>query len=404
MVKLPTREVATGELVSGIVGTVDIGNLIGQVINLNQDITRSQEVLDRITSYVTKTLPSLLVNVKKRASETNTELISEAKTFLPSYLRFIVNNVRNQSAQSASGFTMTATMLAQETKLYTALNQVDLLSTVLFDIPALIAKTKAVRYWNKELGPEYPSEKDNFMLYRLGKWSKTDFVNYLREEQGFKPSDAENITEIREWQIGQPNLRDAYLWYSMGYKNFDWFKTLAKKGFGFKEDDISALVDVLDYNPSISEMLRLSDLIPLEPKWVENNLKELGVPEEDRPIYLSAIEKRQIRDEVNKAWSIILDNYAWGLHTEKDLRSLLDVWKFSKSEIDIRVQIGELTKFKLRVKLLRDAEIYLYRQGVIPEEELLSRLVNIGIAKDIANAIVRYEACKKGNDWEIPEG
>jgi hypothetical protein len=403
MVKLPTREVATGELVSGIVGTVDIGNLISQAINLKTDMDRSQEILDRISKYVTDTLPSLLTNAKDRASEANTQLLSEAKTFLPSYLRFIINNIRNQSAQAAAGFTMSATMLAEETKLYTALNQVDLLSTVLFDIPALIAKTKAVRYWNKELAPEYPSERDGFMLYRLGKWSKTDFINFLREDQGIKSTDAENITDMREFQIGKPSLRDAYLMVQKGYKNKQYFYDIAIKGFGFTKEDAEALYNHFSYDFSPSELLRLSDLIPLESSWIDKKLTANGLDSTDRAIFKAAIEKRTVRDEIDKAWSLLLDAYQWGLFSQADLTDLLENWNFSQTEIDLRLQTGELLKLKLRVKLLRDAEVYLYRQGVITETDLLTRLVNIGIAKDIANAIVRYEACKKGIDWEIPE-
>jgi len=219
MVKLPTREVATGELVSGIVGTVDIGSIIERAINLQQDISRSGEIRDRILNYVNNILPSLSSDARSRATKNGQELLADAQMFLPSYLSFITKNLFNQAAQSASGFSMSATMLAEETKVYTALNQVDLLSTVLLDIPALIAKTKAVRYWNKELAPDYPSERDAFMLYRLGKWSRNYFVDYLREDLGIKSSDAETITDMREFQIGKPSLRDAYLMVQKGYKD-----------------------------------------------------------------------------------------------------------------------------------------------------------------------------------------
>jgi hypothetical protein len=402
MVKLPTREVATGELVSGIVGTVDIGNLIQTAINLNEDIRRGNEISQRIVDYVTKTLPTLLADAKDRARSSPQEIINDAETFLGSYLSFITRNIQNQAVQSAGGFRIAATMLGQETKLYTALNQVDLASTVLLDIPALIAKTKATRYWNKELSPEYPSEKDSFMLYRLGKWSKSDFINYLREEQGLKPSDAENITEIREWQTGRPSLRDAYILVQKGLKPKQYFYDLAVKGFGFTKEDADALYQHFSYDFSPSELLRLSDLIPLESRWIEKKLNAVGMDSEDKAVFKSALEKRTIRDETSKIWGLILDAYQWGLFTEKDLQNLLENWNFSKTEIDLRLQTGELLKLKLRVKLLRDAEIYLYRHGVLTETELLARLINLGISKDIANAVVRYEAAKKGLEWEMP--
>jgi hypothetical protein len=404
MVKLPTREVATGELVSSIVGTIDIGSLLETVVSLSQDISRSNQITQRITDYVTKTLPSLLNNAKYIASRTPQEIIINAQTLLPSYLSFITRNIQNQAVQSAGGFRITATMLGEETKIYTALNQVDLASTVLLDIPASIAKTKAVRYWNKELCPEYPAEKDSFMLYRLGKWSKSDFINYLREEQGLKPLDAENIAEMREWQIGRPSLREAYLMMRKGIKGPQYFYDLATKGYGFTHQDAIDIYKHFSYDFSPSELLRLSDLIPLDSMWIEKKLDAVGMDTEDKTVFKTALEKRTIRDETNKIWGLVLDAYQWGLFTEKDLQDLLENWKFSQTEINLRLQTGELLKLKLRVKLLRDAEIYLYRQGRLTETNLLTRLINLGISKDIANAIVRYEAAKKGVDWEIPEG
>jgi hypothetical protein len=404
MVKLPAREIATGELVSGIVGTVDVGNIIAAAVNLNEDIKRSNEVRDRLLNYVTITLPSLIKDARKRASYTPDEVINDVRTFLSDYLSFMVQNTQNQAIQSAAGFKATSTMMGLETKIYSALNQVDLASTILLDIPALIAKTKATRYWNKQLSPEYPSERDSFMLYRLNKWSKNDYINYLREEQGLKPTDAENITEIREWQTGKPSLRDAYLMVQKGYKPKQYFYDIAIKGWGFTPEDADALYRHFTYDFSATELMRLSDLIPLESGWLENKLNALGMDSQDKAIFKSALEKRTVRDEISKVWGLFLDSYQWGLFTEKDLRDQLEAWNFSQTEINLRIQAGELLKLKLRVRLLRDAEIYLYRHGWIDETALLTRLVNLGISKDIANAIVRYEAAKKGIEWEIPAG
>jgi hypothetical protein len=404
MVKLPTRELATGELVSGIVGTVDVGSIIARAIDLQEDLRRGKEIRERIINYVNNVLSTLAYNAKARATKSPQEIINDAQTYLPSYLSFVIGNSYDQAAQSASGFGIAATMLGQETKIYTALNQIDMLTSTLFDIPALIAKTKATRYWNYQLSPEYPSERDSFMLYRLGKWTKSDFINYLREEQGLKPTDAENITEIREWQTGKPSLRDAYLMVQKGYKPKQYFFDIAIKGWGFTPEDADALYRHFTYDFSATELMRLSDLIPLESSWLENKLNALGMDSQDKAVFKSALEKRTVRDEISKTWGLLLDNYQWGLFTQKDLRDQLEAWNFTETEINLRIQAGELLKLKLRVKLLRDAEIYLYRHGWIEETELLTRLVNLGISKDIANAIVRYEAAKKGIEWEMPSG
>jgi hypothetical protein len=174
------------------------------------------------------------------------------------------------------------------------------------------------------------------------------------------------------------------------------------KGWGFTFEDADSLYRHFSYDFSPSELMRISDLIPLESSWIEKKLNAVGMDTEDKAVFKSALEKRTVRDEISRIWALILDAYQWGLFTQTDLEGLLENWNFSQKEIDLRLETGELLKLKLRVKLLRDAEIYLYRQGKLTETDLLTRLVNLGISKDIANAIVRYEAAKKGVDWEIP--
>jgi hypothetical protein len=401
MPTLPTKTVTGSQLVTGIIGTVDLGSMIAKVVEVQREIDNTNLLLIATNSFI-ESLPTGIFRTWIDTASKDFEFTKDSvRDLLISALKMNAGLTRDQLMQSALGYGASASMIGFKNKLLATFYDVGTLTDMLVGIPQTIAYKRSERYWNKQLAPEYPNDKDLFMLYRLGLRAKTDYINKLREIDGITSKDAENITEMRDWQIGQPSLRDAFLWYSKGYKSLAWFKNLCKKGFGFKEEDITALMDTLDYNPSISEMLRLSDLIPLDSTWIESNLDELGVPSEDKKVYKDAIEKRVIRDEVNKAWSIILDNYAWGLHSETEIRDLLKDWKFSETEIDLRVEIGELTKLKLRVKLLRDAQVYLYRNNVLDEGDLMIRLVNIGLSKDIANAIVRYEAAKKGIDFEI---
>jgi hypothetical protein len=88
------------------------------------------------------------------------------------------------------------------------------------------------------------------------------------------------------------------------------------------------------------------------------------------------------------------------LFTEKELESKLTEWHFSTAEIKIRLDSANLLRNKLRVKILRDAEIYKYRNGLVDEDGLYANLQNLGIGKDIANALVKLEASKKGVIWE----
>jgi hypothetical protein len=54
---------------------------------------------------------------------------------------------------------------------------------------------------------------------------------------------------------------------------------------------------------------------------------------------------------------------------------------------------------KYVLKLRRDAKIYLYRRGVLTENQLYDELRKLGIADEVANAITENEAAKKGVMW-----
>jgi hypothetical protein len=403
MVKTYTEATSGSKLISGIIGTVDVGSILANAINFSLDLSKAEEqfkLLQNGIDYLTDTSPS---DAKKIATTDIETLINGSPKKLKAYLWAINEQMKSQVGASAGGFRATATLIGQNIKLMSQTGTIDLWTELSIGIPLQKVQDKADRYWNKIIAPEDPSDKDAFMLYRMGKWSLTAYINRMREHDGLKAKDAENIAEMREWQTGVPSLRDAYLMVQKGLWSKTDFINETTKGFGFTSEDAEILYQHFSYDFSPSELLRLSDLVPLESSWVEKKLKANGLDDEDRAIFKSAVEKRSIRDEVTRIWGLLLDNYQWGLNTETELRELLTNWKFSETEINLRVETGELIKLKLRVKLLRDAEIYLYRQGIITEDELLTRLVNLTIGKDVANCMVRYEAAKKGIEWEIPE-
>jgi hypothetical protein len=403
MVKLPTEALTKGELVSGIVGTVDIGSLISQSITFAEDMNRGQAVLDRINNYCSKTLPSLISDAQAYAAESAEAMIAESKSLLPVYLKFLHDNIRNQTVQGAGGFRIAATMIGQETKLYSALNQVDLLNQALFGFPEAIAKTKLARYWNKTLPSGLPNERDAYTLAVNGYWKFLQFTERYQTEEGFTASDARFLATIRQYQYGKPSLHDAWSMVKKGLKSEKYFYDLAMLGQGWEKLDAKTLFEYYDYDPSPMEILRLSDFVPLEASWIDTKLSSAGLNTEDKAIYKAALEKRVLRDEVSKTWTLFLDNYQWGMLTDTELANFLAEGKFNLAETAWRTTIADLVKTKNRVKLMRDAEIYLFRKAIINEDLLLTRLQTLGISLDIANAIVRNEAAKQGVDWEIPE-
>lgn len=409
MVRTYTKEVSGTQLVSGILGTVDIGATLAKALTFAQDLAKMEEQLTEARRYAKilgEDVPKLWL---KYADLDADKIISEAnKNFYADSLS-IVNHIRDQIIASGGGFSMTAGGMAQRIKLLTAINPIDVWHDMTIGMPQQLLTEKVERYWRKKIMPNLPSDREVLMLIKSGTLQTVDLTNRKREIDGISTKDAEKLTDLLQWQYGKPSIRDTYLMVQKGLQNRAFFDDLVQKGYGFTKSESDLFYTHLSYDPSCGELLRLSDLIPLDSSWIDKKLIANGLDSEDRAIFKSGIEKRSIRDEVNKAWAIMQDSYQWGLFTETDLTTHLEEWKFSQAEIDIRVDTCNLIKDKLRLKLLRDAEVYLYRKGIIVEsvpdtdEGLLERLVALGISFDISNAIVRNEASKKGIDWELAE-
>jgi hypothetical protein len=181
----------------------------------------------------------------------------------------------------------------------------------------------------------------------------------------------------------------------------DWYLK-AKVGHGYTDTDAKALYSQFYYTLSPMELFRISDLMPTTPTWIDKRLKALGFADEDKALIAALIQARTTKDEVNQAWSILADNFSWGLQTEDDLTAFLTSNGVPDVQIKAKLIVANLLQEKVILKLMRDAEIYLYRKSVLSEELLLTHLQELNIGLAVANAITRNEAAKKGVDWEIP--
>jgi len=392
----------TGELVTGIVGTIDIGSLIANVIQLSIDITQAQTITTEIESYINKSLRSNQKDLIALASMGYSAIVSKSSDKITSNLVFLMDELYSQIGLSATGSKMASTMRGQEAKIHSALEQTDLYTDVLFTLPSNIVRLKAERYYMKNLAPNFPSEIDAYKMSVNKYWSDADFIELLQEMQGLTLTDAQNVAKIRKNTVGKPSLHDAWSMVQKGLKKQQYFLDLAQIGQGWTKEDADALNVLYDYDFSPSEIMRMSDFVPLDDDWIRTKLAHIGMNKDDIGVMVSAIQKRIVRDELSKEYGLLLDNYAWGLMTSADLEKFLTASNFTNSEIAYRLVTADLMKGKVRLKLLRDAEIYLYRKDVNNENLLLTALQDLGIEISIANAIVRNEAAKKGLEWEIP--
>jgi hypothetical protein len=94
-----------------------------------------------------------------------------------------------------------------------------------------------------------------------------------------------------------------------------------------------------------------------------------------------------------------------GTIIDSEFERLLDVYAVSIYEKEAKRTAAKLLLDKNIKKMLRDAEIYLYRTGYYTSpDQLFTALVRIGIRVEVANAITRLEAARKGINWTAPSG
>lgn len=402
MAYLQQSNVTQSQLVAGIIGTIDIGNLVGQSITLQDDINRATGRMNEINAALQGLMKTATDEAVTLAKTDGLSIVSKAKLILPQNLSNIDVLLRDMAIQSAGGYKISATILSQYAKLWSSFQHTDLYSKALLDIPESHAVNKLLHYYNKLLAPNHPSEADQMIQAKNSIIQYTAYSTWLQENLGLSSVDANSVVAIRQQQIGKPDLYSSWLMARKGLiKDTDWYLK-AKLGHGYTSEDAIALYQQFYYTFSPMELFRISDLMPTTTTWIDKKLKNLGLNDEDKTIMTSMISSRTTKDEVSQAWTILADNYSWGLQTTDDLTKFLTDNGVPDIQAKAKLIIANLLRAKVVLKLMRDAEIYLYRKNVLNENQLLTSLQDLNISLDVANAITRNEATKKGIDWEIP--
>ena len=381
---------------------MDIAMQIVDAGKLLLDVQRAEGLRDEMLSGLSTQLREEVNYIIELAKKPTSDVLDLFKTNLAGDFKYLAKELLAQGVQSAAGYKLSAMMVGQRAKIYGVMNIVDTEADVCFSIPEALMKLKAQRYYNKLIAPEDPSERDAFILSQNGKWSPDDFVVRLQEHDGLTAEDAKQVAIIRQNQIGVPDLRTAWFMVQKGFlKKSDWL-SLAQTGQGYSKGMAEILFNYLFYDFSAMELFRISDLMPVPTAWIDTKLNALGLNPDDKLVMKNLLQARTLKDEINQTWGILADNYAWGLHTKEDLKKFLTDNGVPEIQANAKLVIADMLRDKVVLKLMRDAEIYLYRKYVQDEEQLFAMLQALDIDMAVANAITRNEASKKGIDWEMP--
>ena len=448
------KPIESSKLCVGVLQKTDLAGITTDVLTLTMDTNESQNQVNQLISDLTNTLTNAQ-DFDKNCLLDGYAILKKASGRFVGGFSLLAQWSRLAALAKKGNLSAAATVFNQRLDLLAQNYHVDFWSRILYDMPEQYAQKLVTKYYNKAFAIEDPDERTQFILasYGLetpedylkkytedmgfseaiaknvikvrqnqwgmpdlgtalileaaGQWSKDDVTNLLRLGQGASAVHATQMHDVANWQTGVPSLREAWVMVQRGlWAKTDWMQ-LATLGHGFPANDAEAYYSLMNYDPSLGDVMSLSNIIPLEPAWVAQKLARTGMSTDDQNLFIAAINKKVILQEIRGFWATIMSQYSYGGFSQVELNGLLTNWKFTQAEIDIKLATAELMKQKTVNGLMRDADIYLYRTGTIVEYNgangLYDRLLAQALPPEVANAIVRNEVAKKGTDWELPE-
>lgn len=442
------KPIELSKLGVGVLQKIDMGSIGADAVTMSMDTTESDNQVKQLITELTQTLNNAQ-EFDKYCLKDGFNILKDATGKFTNGMSLIAQWSRTAALARKGNLGASAMLFSQRIDLLAQNYHVDFWSRILYDIPEQIAQKKVSKWYNSAFPTEEPTEKDMLFLvingmkdpsdlltkyqedmsftkddavnlatlrkWQIGQpslteamsfvdngfWAKSDWINLARLGYGMTATTAENYFNTLKWQIGVPSLREAWVMVQRGYwQKADWLN-LARLGHGFTAGDAENYYQLMNYDPSLGDVMSLSNLIPLEPAWVAQKLARTGMSQSDQNIFIDAINKKIIMQEIRSFWGTILQTYSYGGYNPTELTALLRTWKFTDAEINIKIATAELSKQKMVNSLMRDADIYLARSGTIDWNELYTRLLAQNLPQEVANAITRNEACKKGVDWEL---
>jgi hypothetical protein len=359
MVRVYTKPVSSAELITGIVGTFDIAKLVGFPFELGALGKAGAEVLERMNQDIRDLLPSWDISAKWDFKELESNLTQPPTTLLKNVIKYYVDMAVfiNQKAMLSGG---AAQIYKHYLDWYIQTRGLDRIYDLCYGYAKESQMRKEEYIANKIYAPEILPPNDLFIMWRKGLISYDTYLDHIRMKMGITKEMAEK-------------------WTSHQF-----------------------------YDPGLFDVWRAARNIPVKPEWVVKKLKNIGMNDEDLSVFSKAAMMETVKEEKAKAISELKALYGLGIYTKKEIEDLLTEWEYSPGEKEFILSYFEAGREKTILQMLRDAEIYLFRNNVITADQLYNRLINpegaIRMDADVANAYVRLEAAKKGVEWVAPGG
>jgi len=200
----------------------------------------------------------------------------------------------------------------------------------------------------------------------------------------------------------RPKVPDARMAYELLREKLiseaEFYKYAAYEGWS--QDLAQKLIKLWDYDPTIGDLITLSNYVELTDDFITQVFDINRFPDELRPYWISMIKLRPLRNEISSYIGSIVTLRNNGYITSDAFSGYMahayqNGW-IKQKEIDLRnaqTRVGFLKNLlDVKIETLR----YMFRKGTLTADQLEASLVNLGLDPLMANAIKENELARAG--------
>jgi len=372
------------ELVSGLLGVIDVGNLIERAVYIQREIEETQKSFDQIKALVyeqdggyTKILRELVAQDFEKVKDRVTSLARSA-------LLTQAGLLRAQLIIAASGLKATSAMAGLYSKYRGQFEGLSVLFDAAYGIPISFLLDNATRYWHRTLTPNPPKVSDATKLVHFGKMDRSTWVRLKQEEDGIPREDADKLFETIFTQL---SAFDVVKLYRRGVISYGELETRLRR-LGYAREDVPLVLKATEYIPSFYDLTRLADYVPLSPIYIRDVLKANGVRDEDIPRLVSYLSRRPLREETRSVLSQLVYEFSKGRLSERDLTEAYEKLGLLAEERKLYDYLAKLRYRSNLMELQLDIVEQKAKKGAYTsKEEIVAELVRLGWVEEFANLI-----------------
>lgn len=259
--------------------------------------------------------------------------------------------------------------------------------TLLYAYSTLQYQTSVVprmrRYWNSEFTPNVPDMKLAFRMLAEGQISRAEFNEYLKYE-GWATSWHDKIYNVLD---KDPDEWFAFSMYKRGIITEADLKRYLSMA-GYDSGLHTKLIDALHRIPSMFDLMRLADFVPLSDLWITEVLRANGFKDGDINYIAPAIRMRPLREEIRS----VVGRYLWqrqiGRIDADTLTENLEALGLLPKEVELNVLWGELRyQDELIDEELAIIEAKAEKGQYATQEAILEDVIGVGVLEEKANLI-----------------